>query len=143
MSTETRRSESPPDGPVEPAKEIERAQRSERRTLALMLTAVFVYLCIVVFWPPWGAGEPPPVERSEDAAQDVQIDVNQAGWAELMQLPGVGPKLAERILADREANGPFRNAADLVRVRGVGPKLLQQIAPYVKCSEEKVLDERR
>lgn len=140
MSTETSRPDSPPNGPVDPALEIERAQRSERRTLALMLTAVFVYLCIVEFWPPWGAGEPLQVERFEAAAKDLQIDVNQAVWAELVQLPGVGPKLADRILVDREANGPFRSPTDLIRVRGVGPKLLERITPYVTCSEARALD---
>jgi competence ComEA-like helix-hairpin-helix protein len=56
------------------------------------------------------------------------VDLNTASAGDLTRLPGVGPKLAERIVADREANGPYRSVAELDRVKGVGPALLQKIA---------------
>lgn len=52
------------------------------------------------------------------------IDVNRADAAQLEELPGVGPVLAQRIVADREANGPFVALEDLERVPGVGPAIL-------------------
>jgi competence protein ComEA len=48
------------------------------------------------------------------------INLNQADADGLEQLPGVGPVLAARIVADREANGPFSSLKDLGRVGGVG-----------------------
>lgn len=48
------------------------------------------------------------------------INLNQADAEALEQLPGVGPVLAARIVADREANGPFASLKDLGRVAGVG-----------------------
>jgi len=50
------------------------------------------------------------------------VDLRTAGPAELGLLPGVGPRLAERIAAEREAGGPFAGLEDVERrVPGVGP----------------------
>jgi competence protein ComEA len=61
----------------------------------------------------------------------MRIDLNRAAEAELMLLPGIGPRLAEGIVADRLANGPYHRLDDLRRVRWVGSALAQRIAPYV------------
>jgi DNA uptake protein ComE-like DNA-binding protein len=51
-----------------------------------------------------------------------RVDLSTAGTAELMLLPGVGPRLAGRIAAEREARGPFASPEDVDRrVPGVGP----------------------
>lgn len=48
------------------------------------------------------------------------IDVNKATPAELQALPGVGPALSDRIVAERQ-KAPFKNWSDMIeRVRGVG-----------------------
>jgi|GEM_PF-2353416 len=60
-------------------------------------------------------------------------DINSAPATELALLPGVGPQLAERIIAEREAGGPFTSAEQLARVRGIGPKTIEQVAPLVIC----------
>jgi competence protein ComEA len=46
-------------------------------------------------------------------------------------MPGIGEQLSKRIVADREANGPFRDFDDLRRVRGIGPKTLDGMKPYL------------
>ena len=61
-----------------------------------------------------------------------QIDINRASAEELQSLPGVGPAIAERIVADRLENGPFRQYEDLERVTGIGPKLRERIQPAVR-----------
>lgn len=61
-----------------------------------------------------------------------RIDPNTASAVELDRLPGVGPALADRIVADREAHGPFRTTSDLARVSGVGPRMLERIAPLLE-----------
>jgi competence protein ComEA len=58
------------------------------------------------------------------------IDVNRASAAELQRLPGIGPKLAERILAARE-KAPFKSVNDLRKVSGIGPKTLEKLRPFV------------
>lgn len=57
----------------------------------------------------------------------LQIDLNAASRRELSLLPGVGPVLARRILADRGRNGPFHSVEDLSRVHGIGPKTIFEI----------------
>jgi competence ComEA-like helix-hairpin-helix protein len=55
------------------------------------------------------------------------LDVNRATAAELELLDGIGPKLAQAIVADRAAHGPFASIEELDRVRGIGPGLLARI----------------
>ena len=78
------------------------------------------------------AGDRPPAlaEDIRDRMPDMRIDLNRATAAELMLLPGIGPRLAEGIVDDRAAHGPFRCLDDLTRVRWVGPVLVERIAPY-------------
>jgi len=58
-----------------------------------------------------------------------RIDLDRATAPELERLPGIGPALAARILADRAARGPFGTPEALLRVRGVGPRTLERIRP--------------
>lgn len=59
------------------------------------------------------------------------IDLNSASLAELETLDGVGPAIAQKIVAWREANGGFRTVDDLAQVSGIGPKKLEAIRPRV------------
>jgi competence protein ComEA len=60
-------------------------------------------------------------------AKVAAVNLNQASAAELQVLPGVGPALAERIVAYREAQGPFETVDQLAEVKGVGTKSLEKI----------------
>jgi competence protein ComEA len=64
-----------------------------------------------------GAG---PSATARPAADEGQVNLNEADVTELEELPGVGPVLAERIVAHREANGPFGSIEDLLDVPGIG-----------------------
>jgi competence protein ComEA len=58
-------------------------------------------------------------------AADGKININSATVEELTQLQKVGPKTAERIVAYRDANGPFKTVDDLKNVKGIGDKILE------------------
>lgn len=56
---------------------------------------------------------------------DMRVDLNRDPAAIIEVLPGIGPALAARIVADRDAHGPFHTLDDLRRVRGIGPKTVE------------------
>ena len=59
------------------------------------------------------------------------VDINRADAQGLMDLPGVGPVMAQRILEHREENGPFRSIDDLDNVKGIGPAKLEKMRAFV------------
>jgi len=63
------------------------------------------------------------------------LDLNTATAEELDALPGIGPALAQRILAYRRAHGNFRNIEDLLEVSGIGDKKLAALRPLITIQE--------
>jgi competence ComEA-like helix-hairpin-helix protein len=61
----------------------------------------------------------------------VRVNPDRASAAELERLPGIGPVLAERMLAHRETVGRFRTPEDLLAVSGIGPALLERLRPHL------------
>ena len=70
---------------------------------------------------PSGSNSPTPVP---DGAAGL-INVNTADMTALESLPGIGPATAQKIIADREQNGPYKNINDLDRVSGIGLKKVE------------------
>ena len=62
------------------------------------------------------------------------MDLNTADEAALDTLPGVGPVMAQNILAWREANGKFTTVEQLQEISGIGPSRYAQISPLVTVS---------
>ena len=60
------------------------------------------------------------------------LDPDRASARELERLPGIGPALAARIVADRNSRGPFRAPEALLRVSGIGPRTLERIRAYLE-----------
>ena len=59
------------------------------------------------------------------------VDINRATAEELDGLPGIGPVLARRIVEFRERHGPFALVEDLLEVPGIGPRILERLRPLV------------
>ena len=60
------------------------------------------------------------------AASAGPVNINTADAAKLAsELTGVGPALADAIVADRQANGTFANAEALMRVKGIGARIVE------------------
>ena len=69
------------------------------------------------------ASRPVPITRLSDPL----AFLSTAGADSLDLLPGVGPVLAARLIAAREAQGAFRSWDDVDRVRGIGPKTIERL----------------
>ncbi|HEY2839333.1 MAG TPA: helix-hairpin-helix domain-containing protein [Pirellulales bacterium] len=72
------------------------------------------------------------LERMPQREAQFQVDLNEADWPELSQLPGVGETLAQRIVESRQTEGPFVDNEELQRVRGIGPRTYERIKPYLR-----------
>lgn len=69
------------------------------------------------------------------ALPDMRVDVNCASEAEMTLLPGIGPRLAERIVQDREQHGRFATLEDLTRVKWIGAGIVQRARPFAMAGE--------
>lgn len=61
----------------------------------------------------------------------IPISINQECVAGLTALPGVGPKIAAAIIAERSRRDKFRNFEEIAAVRGIGPRLMARMRPLV------------
>jgi competence protein ComEA len=64
--------------------------------------------------------------RTEAKPAPATINLNTATAAELEKLPGIGQKVAARIVEYRQKNGPFKKVEELMNVQGIGEKSFLQ-----------------
>lgn len=104
--------------------------------LYLMITAVFLACLVGVYLyrlqPSCGDYlSISVILKDQPEIQAKKINLNTATAAQLQNLPGIGPALAERIILYRQENGPFRSVTELKNVRGIGDDVIESILPYV------------
>jgi len=76
-----------------------------------------------------------PFEPAKMKVLSIPVNINTAGAEELDILPGVGPKMAQAIVAFREAHGNFSALEDLQKVKGLGPKKFAAIRPHITLAD--------
>lgn len=119
---------SQPD-PSKPASGLIRPR--DQRTAAVLLAGVLALL-LATWWRHGGhRGGMIDIDRAPPLVAQFQVDVNKAEWPELIQLPGIGQTLAQRLVDERRRNGAFKDHEDLGRVGGIGPRTLERIRPYL------------
>ena len=82
-------------------------------------------------------------ESTEDAGSDdfgsasvsFPININTATSAQLENLPGIGPVIAQRIVDYRNAYGPYTSPGQLINVSGIGEKRLSAIWDYITIGD--------
>ena len=97
-----------------------------------------VFLAIVVAAVPAIAAE----AKAEPKAEGKRVNINSADASQLALLPRVGPSVAQRIVAYRKENGPFKKPEDLMLVPGIGEKTYGLLKPYVAIAGETTLKEK-
>lgn len=122
-------------GPASPSSAVLTAwPRSAQLTTAFLLGVVLTLLIVqATGLLRWGS-RPSELEAAPPVAY--RIDLNKATKAELLQLPGVGPALVDRIMAYRQENGGFTSVEDLTKVPGIGPATLARLRTWVCVTVE-------
>jgi competence protein ComEA len=103
----------------------------DQRTVGILAAGILAMMAAIWVRHGGNRGEIIEIDRAPPLTAKFQVDVNRAEWPELIQLPGIGPTLAQRLVEEREANGAFRELEDLSRVGGIGPRTLERIRPYL------------
>ncbi len=70
----------------------------------------------------------------------VGVDLNTAGKQLLSYVSGIGPSIAENIIAHRKENGNFTNRKQLLKVKRLGPKAYEQAAGFLRIDGHEILD---
>jgi competence protein ComEA len=60
------------------------------------------------------------------------LNLNTASLSQLQLLPGIGPKMAQRIVEYRTIHGAFQSPGQLTDVKGIGPRKLEKLIPFLK-----------
>ncbi|WHZ21325.1 MAG: hypothetical protein OJF47_000437 [Nitrospira sp.] len=81
----------------------------------------------------------PGESRAATQNQSRRIDLNQASLSDLEALPGIGPKLAQRVVEYRTLRGPFKKVEDLREVKGIGRKKFDRLRPHVLVTNTRSL----
>jgi len=130
--------------------------RQEQR-ISLFLLTTFAIGCMVLWWrqqrppPPVDASivrdfaersvttpqesvqasvvDPPPSPVKKSASGPV--DLNLATLHDLMELPGIGAVMAQRIVDHRSTHGRFAKLEDLMQVKGIGKKTYEKLKPLI------------
>jgi competence protein ComEA len=82
--------------------------------------------------PSASSGERPSASTRRRATPEDPVFLNDADADDLRRLPGVGPKRAEAIVAQRRRVGRFQRVEDLLRIKGIGRKTLRKWLPLVR-----------
>jgi competence protein ComEA len=82
------------------------------------------------------AGRLVPYRDDRSGTTGFRIDINTASRPELLQLPGVGPATADRILRWRAVHGRIRSSEEILGVPGIGPATLDRLRPYLLLPED-------
>ena len=126
-------------------REDERPARGRNGAAGTWIVPVALGVCLAVAlgWEIAGGALRFPVKPVHELEEsmlsgidgDYRLDINRATATEFGYLEGIGETLAERIVAWREANGPFENIEQLMEVEGVGEGKFNAVRDLITVGE--------
>jgi competence protein ComEA len=101
----------------------------KKQTHRVVTLAVALILAVLT-----SAGAVAAAEKAATAAP-AKLNINTASAEQLTELPGIGPRLAGRIVEYRQKQGPFKSTQELLNVKGVGERNFQKIQGQLSVAD--------
>jgi competence protein ComEA len=76
-----------------------------------------------------------PAFAADAKASAAKVNLNTASADQLAEVPGLGPKLAARIVEQRQKAGPFKSVEDVMAVKGIGEKSFAKFQGWLTVGE--------
>lgn len=112
------------------------------RTRSHVVIVLFVVTFAILIFRGYGERYATQPTAQQPAAPHASVDLNRVDRTELLQIPGVGPNMADAILTYRHDRGPFTSVDDLDAVHGIGGKTLDKLRKWVHVKDEEPQVER-
>lgn len=75
-------------------------------------------------------------KTTKATSSELRVDINAADVDTLTKLPGIGEKVAARIIAYRKENGRFQKIEEIMNVRGIGEKTFVKLQKNLTVGKE-------
>ena len=72
-----------------------------------------------------------PERKDPGGISQYKLNINTASEQAFIDLPGIGPVTAKRIIEYRNKHGLFQNKEDLLQVKGIGPKTFDKFKAFI------------
>lgn len=95
----------------------------------IFIILVVTLACVLVV--PFYVQAQTKARSAVESAPSKIVDINKANASELASVPGIGPKIADRILEYRNKNGKFKSKEEIMNVKGIGQKKYEKIKNYI------------
>jgi competence protein ComEA len=86
---------------------------------------------------------PAPVAKASAPTPESPLNINTASQAQFEALPGLGAKVAERIIEYRQKNGNFKKIEDLMNVKGIDEKSFLKLKPLLIVQQKTDADSKK
>jgi competence protein ComEA len=113
-------------------KELKMLDLNRREMLAISLFFTFVLIGEIGLWY-YKVLNPPKYEILKKPNNEIilkdsikKLSLNNSSYEELLEVPGIGPTLAKRIIENR----PYSSVEDLMKVKGIGKKKFEKLKDY-------------
>lgn len=106
------------------------------RTLLMLLAVAAMAVLPAAAQDKTAGSKPAAPARSKATAPSGPVNINTATQTQLEALPGLGAKVAERIIEYRQKNGNFKKVEDLMNVKGIGEKSFLKLKPLLTVSQK-------